>query len=127
MSTFVKTKFNFETFTIYQDGLEFLKVIYIITKKFPKEELFGVTSQLRRAAVSIILNIAEGSSRTRKDFAHFLTLSKGSCFECVAILEICRSQDYITEKEYNDLYEKLNKLSRMISKFQSTLRTANNE
>ena len=80
MSNFVKNQFRFEQFTIYQDGLEFLKLIYVITKKFPKEELFGITSQMRRATVSILLNIAEGSSRTRKDFAHFLTLSKGSCF-----------------------------------------------
>ena len=127
MSTFVKNIFNFETLTIYRDGVELVNLIYLLTKNFPKEELFGITSQLRRAGVSIILNIAEGSSRTRKDFAHFLALSKGSCFECVAILEICRNQAYITDREYNELYEKLNKLSRMISKFQSSLRTANNE
>lgn len=84
--------FKFEDLKVYQKGLGFVDDIYLITKPWPKSELFGLVSQLRRAAISIVLNIAEGSSRTNKDFSHFLSLSRGSCFECVAILTIAKNQ-----------------------------------
>lgn len=117
-----ENRFRFEKLNIYQEALRLIDLIYLLSKRFPKEEIFGLTNQLRRAAVSIALNIAEGSSRTRKDFAHFLDLSKGSCFECVAVLMICKNQKLINESEYNNLYEQLNKIARMISKFQISLR-----
>lgn len=117
-----ENRFRFEKLNIYQEALRLIDLIYRLSKRFPKEEIFGLTNQLRRAAVSIALNIAEGSSRTRKDFAHFLDLSKGSCFECVAILMICKNQKLINESEYNNLYEQINKIARMISKFQISLR-----
>ena len=117
-----ENRFRFEKLNIYQEALKLIDTIYFLSKRFPKEEIFGLTNQLRRAAVSIALNIAEGSSRTRKDFAHFLDLSKGSCFECVAVLMICKNQKLINESEYNNLYEQINKIARMISKFQISLR-----
>ena len=117
-----ENRFRFEKLNIYQEALKLIDIIYFLSKRFPKEEIFGLTNQLRRAAVSIALNIAEGSSRTRKDFAHFLDLSKGSCFECVAVLMICKNQKLINESEYNNLYEQINKIARMISKFQISLR-----
>ena len=117
-----ENRFRFEKLNIYQEALKLIDIIYFLSKRFPKEEIFGLTNQLRRAAVSIALNIAEGSSRTRKDFAHFLDLSKGSCFECVAVLMICKNQKLINESEYNSLYEQINKIARMISKFQISLR-----
>src|SRR3989338_7707148 len=117
-------RFRFEGLNIYQEALRLIDFIYLLSKRFPKEEIFGLTNQLRRAAVSIALNIAEGSSRTRRDFAHFLDLSKGSCFECVAIMMICKNQKLISESEYDNLYEQLNKIARMISKFQISLRMA---
>ena len=117
-----ENRFRFEKLNIYQEALKLIDLIYLLSKRFPKEEIFGLTNQLRRAAVSIALNITEGSSRTRKDFAHFLDLSKGSCFECVAVLMICKNQKLINESEYNNLYEQINKIARMISKFQISLR-----
>ena len=117
-----ENRFRFEKLNIYQEALKLIDLIYRLSKRFPKEEIFGLTNQLRRAAVSIALNIAEGSSRTRKDFAHFLDLSKGSCFECVAVLMICKNQKLINEREYLNLYEQINKIARMISKFQISLR-----
>ncbi|MBI2195507.1 MAG: four helix bundle protein [Candidatus Levybacteria bacterium] len=122
-----KNKFRFENLEIYKETLFLIELIYTLTKKFPKDEMFGITNQLRRASVSILLNIAEGSSRTRKDFAHFLSLSKGSCFECVAILEVCKNQKYISDKEFLGFYERLNKISRMIGRFQISLRTATSD
>ena len=117
-----ENRFRFEKLNIYQEALRLIDIIYFLSKRFPKEEIFGLTNQVRRAAVSIALNIAEGSSRTRKDFAHFLDLSKGSCFECVAVLMICKNQKLINESEYSNLYEQINKIARMISKFQISLR-----
>lgn len=127
MSQVVKNLFRFEELNVYQDSINLANTIYYITKRFPKDEMFGLINQFRRAGTSISLNIAEGSSRSKKDFVHFLNLAKGSCFECVAIIQISLNQGYLSQNEFNELYEKLNKLSRMLSKLQSSLRSANNE
>ena len=82
--------FKFEELRVYQEALEFTDEIYTITSKFPREEMFGLTNQLRRSAVSIALNIAEGTSRTKKDFCHFLDIARGSCYESVANLTISK-------------------------------------
>lgn len=114
--------FNFEKLRTYQESLDFINNVYTLSLDFPKEELFGITAQLRRASVSIALNIAEGTSRTKKDFSHFLDLSRGSCYECTALLSIALMRKYINQPEYNTLYEFCDKLSRMISKLKQTLR-----
>lgn len=113
--------FRFEELNVYKRSIEFNNSIYELTKSFPKEELFGLSNQLRRASVSITLNIAEGSSRSKKDFRHFLGLSRGSCYECVAILEIAKNQDYISNKVYKEFYEKILSLSKMLSSLRTSL------
>ncbi len=114
--------FKFEELRVYKEALILVNFVYEITSKWPKDELFGLISQFRRAGVSIALNIAEGSSRTRKDFRHFLDLARGSCYECVAILEIARNRKYINENEYLNLYEKCDKLARMINALKTALK-----
>ena len=96
--------------------------IYLVTNKWPKDEIFGLTNQLRRASVSIALNIAEGSGRTRKDFRHFLDLARSSCYECVAIVSIAKSRKYITDIEFDKIYEWCDKLARTISALKGSLR-----
>lgn len=113
--------FNFENLNVYQMSIEFVHFIYEITKKFPKDELFGLTNQLRRASISIPLNIAEGSSRTNKDFKHFLSISRGSCFECVAIATISKKQNLLTKLEFDNIYQTCLSLSKMISKLKNSL------
>ena len=113
--------FRFEELRVYQDALIFVDYIYLLTKEWPKDELFGLTNQIRRAAVSIVLNIAEGSSRTKKDFRHFLDLAKGSCYEVAAILAVAKNRKYTTEIEYKKHYEFCIKLAKMLSALKTSL------
>jgi len=113
--------FHFESLTVYQKSLIFTHAIYSLTKEWPKEYLFGLTDQLRRAALSIPLNIAEGSSRTKKDFAHFLQISKGSCFECIPILNIAQSLDLLHQDKYKMIYNQIVELAKMLSSLRSSL------
>ncbi len=114
--------FNFEKLKIYQDTLILIKELYELTKKFPKSEQYALCSQLRRASTSIALNIAEGTGRTRIDNINFLRFAKGSIFEIVTILQISKSINYITNELYNSLYNKCERLAKMISSFINTLR-----
>lgn len=113
--------FKFEELRVYQDALRFVNEIYLLTDRWPGNEQFGLTSQLRRASVSIVLNIAEGTSRTKKEFRHFLDLSRGSCYECVAVLTIAKERNYITKIEFAKSYETNEKLSKMISALKKSL------
>jgi four helix bundle protein len=108
-------KFNFEKLRVYQDALDFSKQIYKVTKKFPKGELFALTSQLRRAASSIPLNVAEGSSLTKIQFKDFLRRARGSVYECVTILFLALDNDYISEEEQKKMYGDCQKLAKSIS------------
>lgn len=90
---------SFENLDIYKLGNNLVKEIYILSNKFPRSELFGLISQIRRAAISIVLNIAEGSSRKSKEFARFIDQSIGSILEIKACLIIVKDLDYITEND----------------------------
>ena len=90
--------FNFEKLDVYNKAVDFVNDIYLLTKTFPKDEMFGLTSQLRRAEVSIPLNISEGSARSKKDFSRFIDMARGSIFECVTILQISLKQCYLGQK-----------------------------
>lgn len=114
--------FKFEELRVYQEAIKFVDQIYLLSQNWPKDEMFGLTSQFKRAAVSIVLNIAEGTSRTKKDFRHFLDMPRGSCYECVAILNIAKNRGYITEDEFGFLYEPMDRLSRMIGALKMSLR-----
>lgn len=113
--------FKFEELRIYQEALKFVNYVYTVTDKWPKNEAFGLTDQFRRAAVSIVLNIAEGSGRTRKDFRHFLDISRSSCYECVAITSIAKSRKYVADSEHDEIYEWCEKLSRTLSALKGSL------
>lgn len=116
-----KPLFKFEELRVYQDSLSLINSVYTVTTQFPKEELFGLTNQLQRAVTSIALNIAEGSSRGKKDFRRFLDIARGSCYECVAILTIAKNRTYITTPSFNNCYEQFNKLARMINALRKSL------
>ncbi len=108
---------NFEDLRIWQKGIEVVKDVYILTKKFPKEELYGLTSQMRRSAVSIPSNIAEGFRRYHnKEYKQFLYIVLGSCAELETQIIIANELDYINENDKVELIEKIKYICRMTVK-----------
>ena len=96
--------------------------IYEVTEKFPKDEIFGLSSQLKRAATSISLNIAEGTGRSsRKDFAHFLDIATGSIFEVVTAITIAKTRGLTTEDRYTAVYGAAEILARKIATFKKSV------
>ena len=116
-------KFRFRNFKVYQESRRAsIQIKKLIRKCFPKEEMFGLTSQTSRALDSIILNIAEGAERnTDKDFALFLTRSLASLNEVVACLDIAVDNGYITGTDLNENVNVLENLANQISAFRKTL------
>ncbi len=109
---------TFEDLHIYQRARELAKAVYAITKTGEFGRDFGLVDQIRRAAVSILSNIAEGFERGGKtEFIQFLYIAKASCGEVRAQLQIAQDQNYITEVQYHRLYELCKLISGMISNF----------
>ena len=111
---------NFEKLRVYQQSLGLVKILYKITKDFPKEELYGLTSQLRRAATSVSLNIAEGQGRSsRMENKQFLLIARGSLHEILAITEITHQETYLSDKERllirHEIFSLLKQLNNLIS------------
>ncbi len=93
---------------VWQQSIDFVSSIYLMTRSLPKEELFGLVSQMRRSAVSVPSNIAEGYARgTDKEKIHFLRISSGSMSELETQLTLCLKLGYISQEEYNTTSEKL--------------------
>ena len=114
--------FNFEKLEVWQKAIDFADLIYNETRRFPAEERFGLTNQLRRAAVSISSNIADGSSRSSKtDFARFTEIAAGSVFEAVSQAFIARRQSFFSEEQFRNIYTNAEQLSRMLSGLRKSL------
>ena len=114
--------FNFEKLDVWQKAIDFADLIYNRTRAFPPDERFGLTNQLRRAAVSISSNIAEGSSRSSKgDFARFVEIATGSVFEVVSQAFIAQRQRLLNENEFRQIYTDAEELSRMLSGLRKSL------
>lgn len=109
--------YTFEKLEVWQLSRSFVKEVYELTKSFPKDEQYGLSNQIRRAAVSIRPNIAEGSSRlTTKDRAHFTTIAFSSAIEVVNQIIIAHDLDFISEPEMIDFKDKLAKLTNKIER-----------
>jgi four helix bundle protein len=112
--------FNFEKLTVWERAIDFADSVYGITRHFPDDERFGLTSQMRRAAISVSSNLAEGSSRASKiDFARFV--ETGSAFEVVSQAVISRRQGFLAEAEFVQLDGAAEELSRMLSGLRKSL------
>lgn len=108
--------FGFERLEVWEKAINFADTVYSVTREFPSDERFGLTNQMRRAAVSISSNIAEGSFRnSRKDFARFLEIAIGSLFEVISQSFISRNQGFLTPEEFEILYIAAEEQGRMLS------------
>ena len=109
---------TFRDLYIWQKAMALVTDCYTVSAGFPKEESFGLTSQLRRCSVSIPSNISEGFGRgTNKDYHRFLNISLGSLFEFQTQIEIAYNLQYITEDNFKKIYEDSRELERMMSSF----------
>ena len=104
-----------EKLEVWSRAVDFVTVVYRMTDGFPKEEKFGLTSQIRRAAVSVPANIAEGAAReSPREFAHFLSNAQGSASELATELLIAHRLRFLSEKGYSELNSELDNIGRMI-------------
>ena len=114
--------FNFEKLEVWRKAIDFADDVYRITRAFPSDEWFGLTNQMRRAAVSISSNIAEGSSRSsRSDYARFVEIATGSLFEVVSQCVIAQRQGFLADPDFQTLYRLAEDQSRMLSGLRSYL------
>jgi four helix bundle protein len=105
----------YENLDAWKEATDLAVRTYEITKTFPKEEIFGITSQLRRASISISSNIAEGAGRkSKKDFKQFVHMASGSLNEVESLLIICFRLNLLTDRTYNELKENVDKVGRLI-------------
>lgn len=113
---------GFEDLEVWQIAVAFSIRIYSITDQFPKTEQFGLTNQIRRSAVSIPSNIAEGSIKGSKaDFARFIGISQGSAAELKTQLIIAKGTGYLDEKYYIELIEYADRIAQMLRKLRQSL------
>ena len=106
---------DIENLEIWKLGVKLAKDVYLLTENFPKREVYGLTDQIRRAAVSIPSNIAEGKGQsTAKDFVHFLNTARGSLYELKTQLYIAREIAYLTQEDFSSLQKQIENLSHKI-------------
>lgn len=103
---------------VWKETRKLANHIYELTKFFPKEEQFGLTNQIRRAAVSIPSNIAEGCGRqTAKDTIHFLHISRGSLYEVETQCFVAMDQNYITKESFENIFSSIQICKRLLNGF----------
>lgn len=111
---------------IWQKAMALVTELYLVTKNFPKDEVYGLTSQIRRCAISIASNIAEGYGRhTDSELIRYLNISKGSLFELQTQLEIAFNIKYLQKSKFNELYENTREIEIMIVSFSNKLKQRN--
>ncbi|WP_284462773.1 four helix bundle protein [Chryseobacterium sp.] len=107
---------NFKELLVWQKSIDFVTDIYRATELFPKSEIYGLISQIRRAAASIPSNIAEGNSRRSKpDYLQFLKIARGSCAEIETPLTICKNLNLLNEESYLKLNQGIIEITKMLN------------
>ncbi len=109
---------NFLELKIWQKSMDLSKKLFVLTKSFPSEEKFSLTSQINRASISVPSNIAEGTSRSsNKDFSRFLQIALGSCFEIETQLILARDFQYVSIEDSQELIKLTKEIQKMIKGF----------
>lgn len=107
--------YSFEKLTVWQKSKKLSVFIYKITRTFPKDELFGLVSQIRRCSVSVSSNIAEGSGRhTQKDKARFTEIAYGSALELLNQSIICKELEFVSDEDYQTIRNELEEITLML-------------
>ncbi len=107
---------NFKELLVWQKSINFVTEIYELTNDFPKDEMYGLTSQIRRASISIPSNIAEGNSRRSvADYLQFLKIARGSCAEVETQLIIAQNLKFLSEEHYLKLNQDIIEISKMLN------------
>jgi len=115
--------FKFEKLEVWQKAIEFSGKIHNLTRAFPKEELYVLTSQIKRAADSIALNIAEGSTgQSNAEFKQFLGYAIRSAIEVVSCLYIGKKREIIIDSEFEKLYDELSTIVKMLQSLRNSLK-----
>ena len=115
--------FKFENLQVWQKAIDYTEAIHQVTLTFPKEELYILTSQIKRAADSIALNIAEGSTgQTHSEFRRFLGFAIRSGIEVVSCLHIAKRHNLIEEERFNELYNEAGSIIRMIQALRNSIK-----
>ena len=118
---------QFKELKVWQKGRELVKEIYKSTHKFPQDELFGITSQMRRSAVSIPTNIAEGCSRNSdNELNRFLDIANGSAFELETLVILSFDLEFYSQEEFEFFDSKLNEIQKMIFGLKQSLLKSHN-
>lgn len=117
-----KMAFRFENLKVFQSAAELSNRIDLIAEKFPRKEMYSLSSQIKRAADFVVLNIAEGSTgQSKPEFKRFLGIALRSAVEVVACLYLALTRKYIIETDYKDLYAEYGKLCKMITKLRESI------
>ena len=107
----------------WQKAMDLVVRCYELTREFPKSEIYGLSSQLQRAAVSVPANIAEGHARgTRKDYAHFISIARGSAAELETLLLLATRTSLLASSEVSPLIEEVEQIARMLNRLHARLR-----
>lgn len=113
---------HYKKLNVWQDSVEFAADIYRVTASYPKQEKYGITMQIRRSAVSIGSNIAEGAGRSsNKEFIRFLDIATGSAFELETQLIISKKLQLISDSHFDKLMDSLTKIQKMIYRLQQSI------
>ena len=108
--------YPFEKLRVWQDARKLVRHIYPLTKRFPRSEIYGLVSQINRAAVSVAANISEGSARvSRKDQAHFSEIAYGSLMELACLLIVAVDLEFLSEQDESELREEIEAVSRQLN------------
>ena len=106
---------GFRDLDVWQRSMDLVVEVYRITRAFPQSELYGLTAQMRRAAASVPANIAEGNGRLfRKEYAHHVSIARGSIAELSTCLEIAQRLGYVSPALVSDLFKLADDISRML-------------
>ena len=113
---------TFKDLVVWQEAMNLVDMIYLQTRTFPKEELYGLTSQVRRAAISIPANIAEGNGRkSRKEYLQFLSIANGSMAELETQILIAERLNFLTKEQIDKLQIQLQSVGKLLTALRKSL------